>query len=277
MTTRRLRFAPSAAVLVLALGLAGCGGGGDGGGNGGGGGNGAAGELELINEGTLTVCSDVPYPPFDMREGGEYTGFDGDVVNAIAENLGLEVKLQDSSFDALQSGLALNSNQCDMVSAAMTITEEREENVDFTDGYYDSYQSLLVPEDSDITSIEDLSGKRVAVQQGTTGQAYAQENAPEDAQLVTFPSDGEMYTAIKAGQVDAILQDYPPNYSHQEDGGFTIVEEYDTGEQYGFAVREEGSEALLEALNEQLDQLEQDGTLEKIFNKYFPEQQQQNG
>lgn len=253
------------ATMALGLALSACGGD-DGGGSGG------DGELGLINAGTLTVCSDVPYPPFDLREGGEYTGFDGDVVNAIADNLSLEVRLVDSSFDALQSGLALNSNQCDMVAAAMTITEEREENIDFTEGYYDSKQSLLVPEGSEIQSIEDLAGKRVAVQQGTTGQSYAEENAPDDAELVTFPSDGEMYTAIKAGQVDAILQDYPPNYSHQQDGGFTIVEEYDTGEKYGFAVREEGREALLEALNEQLAQLEESGELDKIFQEYFPEQ-----
>lgn len=263
--TVRRRLGLAAGLAALALPLAACG-------SDDGGGSAAEGDLGLISSGTLTVCSDVPYPPFDLREGDQYTGFDGDVVNAIADELGVEVQLQDSSFDALQSGLALNSNQCDMVAAAMTITEEREENIDFTEGYYDSRQSLLVPEGSAIKSIGDLGGKRVAVQQGTTGQAYAEENAPESAELITFPSDGEMYTAIKAGQVDAILQDYPPNFSHQQDGGFTIVEDYDTGEKYGFAVREEGSEELLDALNEQLAALEEDGTLQEIYDKYFSAQ-----
>jgi polar amino acid transport system substrate-binding protein len=253
-------------LLALALPLAACG-------SDDGGSSAAEGDgLGLISSDTLTVCSDVPYPPFDLQKGGEYTGFDGDVINAIADELGVEVRLQDSSFDALQSGLALNSDQCDVVAAAMTITEEREENIDFTEGYYDSRQSLLVPEGSDITSIEDLAGKRVAVQQGTTGQTYAEENAPEGAELITFPGDAEMYTAIRAGQVDAILQDYPPNFSHQQDGGFTIVEDYDTGEQYGFAVREEGSEELLKALNEGLVTLEEEGTLQEIYEKYFSAQ-----
>ena len=232
----------------------------------------AEGELELINPGTLTVCSDIPYPPFDMREGDKYTGFDGDLMNEIADGLGLELEVKDSSFEGLQSGLALNSNQCDVVSAAMTITEAREENIDFTDPYYDSKQSLLVPTNSDISTIDDLAGKKVGVQQGTTGKTYAEENAPDSAQLVSFPSDGEMYPAIQAGQVDALLQDLPVNLSHEQEGGFKIVETYDTGEQYGFAVREEGSEALLEALNEQLQKLRDNGTYDELYSKYFETQ-----
>ena len=226
-------------------------------------------ELGLISAGTLTVCSDVPYPPFDVREDGTYTGFDGDVVNEIADRLELEVSLRDQAFEGLQSGLALNSQQCDMVAAAMTITEDRDKNLDFSEGYYDSQQSLLVPSASHVASIDDLSGVQVAVQQGTTGKAYAQEHVPAGAELVTFPSDGEMYTAIKAGQVGAILQDLPVNLSHEQDGGFRIVENYDTGEQYGFAFREEGSEELREAVDEQLAEMRVDGTYDEIYDKYF--------
>jgi polar amino acid transport system substrate-binding protein len=261
MRTRGLKITYASGALLLTAGLAACGGGGSGG----------SGDLGLISSDALTVCSDVPYEPFDIQEGGEYTGFDGDVVNEMAKRMDLKVVLKDSSFEGLQSGLSLNSSQCDLVASAMTITEEREKNVDFSEPYYDSKQSLLVPEGSDIKSIDDLSGKKVGVQQGTTGKAYAEENAPDDAKIVAFPSDGEMYPAVKAGQVDALLQDFPVNYAHQEDGGFTIVEDYDTGEQYGFAVREEGSEALLDEINSQLKKMEQDGTLKEIYDKYFPE------
>jgi polar amino acid transport system substrate-binding protein len=259
MKTRALRTVYVSGALLLATALAACGG--DSGGDG---------ELGLISEGTLTVCSDMPYPPFDIQEGDKFSGYDGEVVNEIAKGMDLDVVVKDSSFEGLQSGLALNSSQCDLVAAAMTITEEREENIDFTEGYYDSKQSLLVPEGSDIKSIEDLDGKSVGVQQATTGKAYAEENAPDGAKIVSFPSDAEMYPAIKAGQVDALLQDFPVNYSHQEEGGFTIVEEYDTGEQYGFAVREDGSEALLDEINKELDRLAEDGTLEELNKKYFP-------
>ena len=161
------------------------------------------------------------------------------VEQRAAFEVDLELAVQDSSFDGLQSGLSLNSNQCDIVASAMTITEDREENIDFTEPYYDSKQSLLVPNDSDIESIDDLAGKKVGVQQGTTGKTYTEENAP-DAQIISFPSDGEMYPAIQAGQVDALLQDLPVNINHTEDGEFKIVEEFETDESYGFAVREEG-------------------------------------
>lgn len=258
MKTRFARHVASVALLSLVV--AGCGSDGDGGG-------GASG-LDLINEGTLTVCSDIPYPPFEMESGGDYTGFDMDLMKEIAAGLDLELTVQDSSFDGLQSGLSLNSSQCDIVASAMTITEEREENIDFTEPYYDSKQSLLVPNDSDIESIDDLAGKKVGVQQGTTGKTYTEENAP-DAEIISFPSDGEMYPAIQAGQVDALLQDLPVNINHTEDGEFKIVEEYETDEQYGFAVREEGSEDLLDAVNEQLQKLRDSEKYQEIYDKYF--------
>ncbi|MFC6288399.1 ABC transporter substrate-binding protein [Nocardioides sp. GCM10027113] len=263
-TPRRRLHRWGALVAAVALTASACGGD-----NGDTAADGGDGDLGLIQSGTLTVCSDVPYPPFDTRDGDTYTGFDGDLINEIASRLELDVSLRDQAFEGLQSGLALNSQQCDLVSAAMTITEEREQNLDFSEGYYDSKQSLLVPEDSDIESIEDLDGVQVAVQQGTTGKTYAEENAPEGAELVTFPSDGEMYTAIKAGQIGAILQDLPVNLSHEQDGGFKVVETYDTGEQYGFGFREEGSDALQEAVNGALQDMRDDGTYDEIYNKYF--------
>ena len=246
--------------LLLAAALGGCGGDS---------GTSTSGDLGLIQSGNLTVCSDIPYEPFDIQKGNTYTGFDGDLVNAIAKGMGLKVVLKDSSFDGLQSGLSLNSSQCDMVASAMTITPEREKNIDFADPYYDSKQSLLVPKGSDIKTIDDLAGKKVGVQQGTTGKTYTEENAPKSASVVAFPSDAEMFPAVKAGQVDALLQDLPVNLKHTEGGQFEIVQTYDTGEKYGFAVREKGSEALLKEINTQLKTLRDNGTYDKLYNKYF--------
>ena len=226
--------------------------------------------LTTISSGTLTVCSDVPYPPFeDFDESSEsgFKGFDIDVVQGIADGLDLELAVKDSSFDALQSGQALNANQCDLAASAMTITDERKAALDFSDGYYDSEQSLLVTEGSDIASIDDLDGVKVGVQQGTTGKAYAEENA-SGADIVSFPSDAEMFQAIKAGQVDALLQDLPVNLDHQNAGGFEVVETYSTDEQYGLAMKK-GNTALVDAVNEQLTEMRDSGAYDDIYNTYF--------
>ena len=266
MNMRTILATTAASAVLFTLGA--CGSDTDSGGT-----EGAAGDgLELITADTLTVCADVPYPPFedydDSTETG-YAGFDIDIVDAIATGLDLELVVKDSSFDGLQSGLALNAGQCDIAASAMTITDDRKANLDFSDGYYDSMQSLLVLEDSEIGSIEDLAGVKVGVQQGTTGQAYAMENAPE-ANLVVFPSDGEMYQAIQAGQVEALLQDLPVNVEHTRSGPYTIVEEYPTEEQYGLAMKK-GNTALVEAVNEQLTELRDSGRYDELYDQYFAE------
>src|SRR6476661_4450672 len=225
---------------------------------------------DIVTKGTLTVCSDVPYPPFEDFDKSSPTGFKGfdvDIVSEIAKGMNLKLVVKDSAFDPLQSGLALNSGQCDIVASAMTITPDRQQNLDFSTGYYDSKQSLLVPDGSDIKSIDDLSGKKVGVQQGTTGKTYAEEHAT-GADIVSFPSDAEMYQAIKAGQVDALLQDLPVNLNHQQDGGFTIVQTYSTNEQYGLAIKK-GNTALVNDVNAQLKKMRSDGTYDQIYNKYF--------
>ncbi len=251
----------TAVLSVLALSVAACGG--DSGGS-------TKGGADLVKDGTLTVCSDVPYPPFedfDKTAPSGFAGFDIDVVQAIADSLKLKLAVKDQSFDGLQSGLTLNSGACDLVASAMTITADREKNLDFSDGYYDSEQSLLVPAGSDIASIGDLDGKKVGVQQGTTGKQYAEDNAT-GAEIVSFPSDAEMYSAIKAGQVDALLQDLPVNLDHTQDGKFEVVEKYSTDEQYGFAIKQ-GNTELVTEVNDALKTLRDDGTYDDIYNKYF--------
>lgn len=230
-------------------------------------------DFSLVQAGTLTVCSDIPYPPFEFEDSSSpsgYSGFDIDLVAAIAESLGLDVSIQVVGFDGLQSGTTLVAGTCDMAASAMTITPEREANLDFADPYYDSLQSLLVSTDSGIASIDDLAGKKVGVQQGTTGEAYATENVPEGTEILSFPSDGELWPALQGGVIDAILQDQPVNVEHaRADSGYVLVEEYNTDEQYGFAFAKGERTALLEAVNAALADLRADGTYQQIYDEYF--------
>lgn len=273
MSARQIRLA--AAASGAALLLAACGAGSDGGDaetTGGGAEPAAGADLELIQDGVLTACSEVPFPPFEVEDADApsgYSGFDIDLLQAIADNLGLELTIADVSFDALQSGTTLVAGQCDIGASAMTITDERKANLDFSDPYYDSLQSLLVAADSDITGIADLAGRSVAVQQGTTGEAYAEENAPE-AKLTAYPGDGEMWPALQAGQVEAILQDWPVNREHElADPDYKIVEQFETDEQYGFAFAKGEKTALQEAVNTELQALRDDGTYDEIYSSYF--------
>lgn len=266
---RRHIIAGIALAATATLALAGCA---TGGGDAGSGGTGAGDEYDLIEAGTLTVCSDIPYPPFEF-EGGDngtgYTGFDIELLSAIAKKLDLKLSVQDVGFDALQSGTTLAAGTCDIGASAMTINDERKANIDFSDAYVDSMQSLLVRTDSGIESIEDLSGKNVGVQQGTTGEAYATENAPE-AILVQYPSDGELWPAMQAGQIDAILQDQPVNYVHeQDDSAYKIVETYETDESYGFAFSKGEKQQLLDAVNQALQEVRDSGEYQEIFDEFL--------
>lgn len=248
---------------VLALMLTGCGGNATVDGN----------DLNTITAGTLTVCSDTPYPPFEFDDPDSpigFSGFDIDVIAAIAERLNLKTVVVVTDFNALQSGVALAAGSCDVGASAMTITEERRANIDFSDPYYDSLQSLLVSASSSVKDLSEMSGMRIGLQTGTTGEIYAQKNAPKEASLVSFPTDAEMWLALQSKQVDALLQDYPVNYQHvQDDPDYAIVGKYDTKEQYGFAAAKDQKKDLLKAINAQLKEIRKDGTYDTIYAKYF--------
>lgn len=229
-----------------------------------------AGDLNLVNPGTLTVCTDSPYRPMEFEENGEYTGFDMDLMRAIADDMGLKLSVNNSGFDPITSGIAMESNQCDIAAASITITAKREENIDFSDPYFTADQSLLVTNSSGISDLAGFAGKNLGVQTGTTGEIYAQENAPSDATLVSYENPGDIFTAIAAGDIEGVLQDIIPNadYALTHDD-VTIAETYPTNEQYGLAVKEEGAEDLLAAVNDELAKLKDNGTYQEIYDKWF--------
>jgi ABC-type amino acid transport substrate-binding protein len=229
-------------------------------------------EFTTLEEGVLTVGSDIPYPPFEFREGGQLTGFDIDLIREIATRLDLEVTdddVIDTSFDTIFTQLA--GGRFDVVVAASTITPEREKEVNFSDPYYNSQQSLTVntEESGDIQSLEDLQeGDIVGVQSGTTGKAYVQQNVPEGVEIRSFPEGPDAYTALEAGQVDAAVNDEPTAIAEIADRpGLEIVTTIDTGEAYGIAV-DPSNEPLLDAINQALADMIEDGTYEEIYNKY---------
>lgn len=237
----------------------------------GGGGGSSVGSYELVAEDTLTVCTDSPYPPMEFEdENGNYTGFDIELMREIADELGLEASIVNIGFDPITSGLAMESGECDIAAASITINASCEENIDFSNGYFSGDQSLLAKVDSGITSLADLSGKNLGVQSGTTGADYAEANNP-GATIVGFENPGDLITALNAGEVDAVLQDIVVNGDAAlNNDDLTLIETYSTDEFYGFAVQEEGAEDLLTEVNDALQKIRDSGRYQEIYDEFFP-------
>jgi polar amino acid transport system substrate-binding protein len=226
----------------------------------------AAEDLGTIEEGQLLVGTDTPFPPFEIGQPPNISGYDIDVMNAIAEELGLEVTYQDTGFGTIFRDTA--NGQFDTAAAASTITPGRENTVDFTDPYYEAQQALLVTDDSDITSVDDLSGAIVGAQDGTTGETYANDET-DAAEVRGFPEGPNAITALTTGQVDAVIIDLPVAADAVEtQEGVEVIEEIPTNELYGFAVAPD-NDALREAMNEALATIKEDGTLESLYEEYF--------
>lgn len=249
--------------LVLAAGLiaVGCGGDDDDDGNG------AAGEPELITEGTLTVGTDAPFPPFEIGRPPDITGYDIDVMNAVAEKLDLTPEYQDTSFDTIFRDVG--QGRFDIAAAASTITPPRERTVDFSDPYYEAQQALVVTEDNDeITSVEDLGGAIVGAQDATTGETYANDET-DASEVRGFPEGPDAIAAVRNGQVDAAVIDLPVAVDAEEkQGGVMTVEEIQTDELYGFAMAPD-NDALREDVNNALTDLKDDGTITDLYQQYF--------
>ncbi len=226
--------------------------------------------FDLVTADTLTVCTDSPYPPMEFEVDGEFTGFDIELMRAIADNLGLGLAVVNTGFDPITSGAAMVAGTCDIAAASITITEEREQNIDFSDSYFSADQSLLVKKDGGISALADTAGQTIAVQSGTTGEAYAEENAPSDATIRSFDDPGALFLALESGDAVAVLQDIVVNGERiLNDDTVTVAETYPTNEFYGFATKEEGKEALLTAVNTALSELRSDGSYDALFTEWF--------
>lgn len=227
--------------------------------------------IDTIASGKLTVCSDMPYAPFEFEDGGETKGIDVDLVRGIAERIDLEAVFRDTDFDGIFAALAADS--CDMVASSVTITEERKQANSFSDGYFQIRQSLLVRKEdaTKYTDLATLKGRTVGVQSETTGADYAMtEGAKVGVAVKEFTGADELFTALKAKQIDGVVQDYPVNQYHATTTGETEVSKtFDSEpEDYGFVIPKE-STALLEAVNEGLAALRADGDYDRITKEYL--------
>jgi polar amino acid transport system substrate-binding protein len=262
---RKSRLTALFAVLLLALAAltaAGCGGGSDTTGTSGGGG----GAEEAGGGEPLTVGSDIPYPPFELGKSGEYTGFDIELMEAIGEKIGRTPEFQDTSFETIFRDVA--QGKFEAVISAATITEEREKEVAFSDPYYLSEQAILVQEGSDVGGIEDLEGKTVAAQQGTTGLELGKEKA-NAGELRPYPEGPDAINALKAGTVEAVIIDQPvAQNAVEKEGGVEISESVPTEESYGIALAKDNTK-LLQEINKGLEEVISEGTYKTIYEKWF--------
>ena len=240
-----------------------------------------------IEGGVVTIGSDIPYNPFEYRtEDGELTGFDVDIAEAVfVDQLGLEYEFQTSAFDTIIA--SLNNGNFRVIMSAMTINDERDERVDFSDPYFTAYQTVIVPESSDISSRGDLRGVTAGVQRGTTGEGAAeqlQEEFDGELEIQSYDQITGAFDALLNGQVDVVINDNTVNaeFVSEQDSvqflegeGAAAAEGENappyltlTVENYGIAFREDDDE-FLEAVNEALATIRESGRYDEIYGEYF--------
>lgn len=224
--------------------------------------------VQLVSAGKLTLCSDIPYEPFEFVQDGDNVGFDIDLAQATADSMGVELEVITTAFEAIQSGSALDTDQCDIALSGMTITEDRQTQMDFSKPYLKDNLALMTKKDSDVKSIEDIKGEEAGVQQATTGEAYATDNGVTPVQ---FEDAGLMTQGIQSGQVDAIIANISTIFAATEaDDSLHLVEEFDTGEVIGAAVKQDNS-AMLEQFETTVTELRDSGEYDDIVDQWFGE------
>mgnify|MGYP006294561971 CR=1 FL=1 len=223
---------------------------------------------QVKEKGELVVGMSADYKPFEYHdEDDKIVGFDVDVARAIADELGVELKLKDTAFDGIIPGL--KSKKYDMIMSAMTITEKRKKAVDFTDSYFDAGQVIAVKKgNNQIKGPKDLEGKAVGVQLGTTGDLEVSEMDGIE-KVKRYKKIPQAFIDLQNERLDAVVNDYPVTARYvQQNPEVKIVGEPFTSEKYGIAVRK-GDDKLLTKVNEALKKIKENGTYEEIKNKWF--------
>lgn len=224
-------------------------------------------EVTTVEPGKLTMSTNAAFPPYEMTDdNGNIVGIDVDVANAIAEKLGLELQVDDMDFDAAL--LAVQNGKSDIVMAGVTVTEDRQLVMDFTNSYATGIQVVIVPEDSDIASLDDMSGKLIGVQRGTTGDIYCSDDFGEE-NVIKYDDGLTAVQALNNGQVDCVVIDNAPAQEFVEaNPGLKILDTEYTNEDYAIGVAK-GNTAMLDAVNGALAELKADGTLQSIVDQYI--------
>ena len=214
---------------------------------------------------TLVMATNAEFPPYEFNDGGKIVGIDVELAEAIGDYLGMKVEIEDMAFDSIIP--AVQSGKADFGAAGMTVTEERKTQVDFTDSYYTGKQVIIVTENSDITGPDDLKGKKIGVQQGTTGDIYATEDYG-DENIERFNKGYEAVLSLSQNKIDAvIIDDQPAQKFIEEVEGLKILETEYVQEDYAMAFKKDSS--LVKKFNEAIKALKEDGTFDKIISKYI--------
>ena len=226
----------------------------------------AAGELTTVEAGKLTMATNAAFPPYEMTtDSGEFEGIDIETAQAIADKLGLELQIDDMDFDAAL--LSVQQGKADIVMAGVTVTDERKAVMDFSDSYATGIQSIIVPEGSDITSPDDLAGKKIGTQRGTTGYIYCSDDFG-DENVVAYDDGLTAVQALNNGQVDAVVIDNAPAKEFiAANPGLKILDTSYAEEDYAIGMAK--NSPLEDAVNSVLEELKADGTLQAIVDKYI--------
>ena len=227
----------------------------------------AAAELTTVEAGKLTMATNATFPPYEMTtDAGDFEGIDIEVAGAIAKKLGLELQVDDMDFDAAL--LAAQNGKSNMVMAGVTVTDERLKVMDFSDTYAEGIQYIIVPEGSDIATADDLSGKAIGTQRGTTGYLYCTDDFGEE-NVIAYDDGLTAVQALNNGQVDAVVIDNAPAQEFvAANPGLKILDTAYAQEDYAIGVAK-GNTQLLDAINGALEELQADGTLQAIVDKYI--------
>ena len=215
--------------------------------------------------GKIVMVTNAEFPPYEYHENNTLVGIDADIARAIADQMGMELEIQDMAFDSLIP--AIQSGKADFAAAGMTVNEERLRNVDFTETYAEAAQVIIVKEGSAIAAPADLTGKKIGVQTGTTGDIYADD--VENAEVQRFNKGMEAVMALTQDKLDAVIIDREPaKVFVKENEGLKILDEAFTEEEYAIAIKK-GNTELLDKMNAAIKELKESGELQKIVDKYI--------
>lgn len=219
-----------------------------------------------LKDGVLSFATNATFPPYEYYEGSEIVGIDVDIARAIAEQLGYEFKITDMEFDNIV--LSVQNGKVQAGIAGMSVTPEREENVDFSDPYTTAVQAIIVPENSTIVSADDLSGKKIGTQLGTTGDIYCQDDFGVE-NVTSFNSGPDAVMALQNGKIDAVVIDKEPAKNYvAANPGLKVLESAYAEESYAIALPK-GNDALLKEINTALNVLKESGALQEIIDRYI--------
>ena len=215
---------------------------------------------------TLTMVTNAEFPPYEFHEGDKIVGIDAEIAQAIADKLGMELKIEDVAFDSIIPGV--QAGKYDMGMAGMTVTDERLKSVNFSDPYAKGVQVIIVKEDSDIKTVDDVKGKKIGVQTSTTGDIYASDDYGEE-NVTKFENGAVAVQALVSGKVDCVIIDNEPAKSYVEaNKGLKILETAYVEEDYAICFNKNDKE-LQEKVNGALKELIADGTVKTIVDKYI--------